>query len=127
MSTRFAPRQGLIIVYAEVYGPQGQTQARLALDTGAVTTTIRTDILVRVGYDLSQPASQARVVTGSRIETVPVLMLLQIDALGQTRADMPIHAYTLPAAANIDGVLGLDFLREQTLTIDFKQGLLTLA
>ncbi len=40
---------------------------------------------------------------------------------------MTILSYTLPAAANIDGVLGLDFLREQTLTIDFKQGLLTLA
>lgn len=127
MSTRFAPRQGLIIVYVDVYGPQGQTQARLALDTGAVTTTIRTDILVRVGYDLFAPARQTRIVTGSRIETVPLLALSQITALGQTQTDMTILSYTLPAAANIDGVLGLDFLREQTLTVDFKQGLLTLA
>lgn len=127
MSTRFAPRQGLIIVYADVYGPLGCIQARFALDTGAVTTTIRTGILEEIGYNLSLPAGQTRIVTGSRIETVPVLVLSQITALGQTKTDMPMLSYTLPAAANIDGVLGLDFLREQTLTIDFRQGLLTLA
>ncbi len=109
MSTRFAPRQGLIIVYADVYGPLGQAQARLALDTGAVTTTIRADILEEIGCDLSKPAAQARIVTGSRIETVPVLVLSQITALGQTKTDMPILSYTLPAAANLDGVLAWTF------------------
>ena len=127
MSARFAPRQGLIIVLTKVYGPLGHRTARLALDTSAVITTISTDVLNEVGYDFSQPIGQSHIVTGSGIETVPVLMLSQITALGQTRTDMPIHAYTLPAAARIDGVLGLDYLREQTLTIDYRTGTLTLA
>ncbi len=127
MTTRFAPRQGLVIVSAEVYGPRGQRAARLALDTGAVTTMISTDILSAAGYDLSQPVSQALIATASTIETVPRLVLMQITALGQTKTDMSILGYTVPAATRVDGVLGLDFLREQTLTIDFKQGLLTLA
>ncbi len=126
MSTRFWPNRGLVLVRAEVYGPLGHVEARLALDTGAVTTMIRTELLDRVGYDLSQPANQTRIVTASGMETVPRLTLSQITALGQTRTNMFIISYTLPAAAHVDGLLGLDYLRGQTLTIDFRQGLLTL-
>lgn len=126
MSTRFWSHTGLIIVRALVHGPEGEAEARLALDTGAVTTTIRTDTLIRAGYDLSAPTERTRIVTGSGIETVPTIVITQMNALQQAQYHMPIHAYTLPAAANIDGLLGLDFLRDRTLTIDFPQGLLTL-
>ena len=35
-------------------------------------------------------------------------------------------AHTLPAGALVSGLLGLDFLRDQVLTIDFRAGQVTL-
>jgi hypothetical protein len=46
---------------------------------------------------------------------------------GMVRAAFAILGLTLPPTAGVDGVLGLDFLRGLTLTIDFRLGEITLA
>jgi hypothetical protein len=51
----------------------------------------------------------------------------RIVALGQERASFPVLAHTLPPSAGIDGLLGLDYLRGQTLTVDFRSGTITLS
>jgi hypothetical protein len=37
-----------------------------------------------------------------------------------------VLSHTLPSSATIDGLLGLDFLRGQMLSIDFRQALVSL-
>ena len=46
MSFPFNPKQGLIIVTARLWGPGGDTAARLALDTGASSTVTGAAVLV---------------------------------------------------------------------------------
>jgi aspartyl protease len=125
--TRFNPASGLIIVVVEVWGPSGSRLARLALDTGATASVIDAAILVSIGYDPALAASRARMTTGSGVEFVPLLPVDRIKALDQERARFPLICHTLPASAGVDGVLGLDFLRGQCLTIDFRGGQVTLA
>jgi hypothetical protein len=36
--------------------------------------------------------------------------------------DYPVVCHTLPAGTKVDGLLGLDFLRGQSLLIDFRAG-----
>lgn len=55
------------------------------------------------------------------------LVLNRFTALGQDRIDFPDLSQALPPGAEIDGVLGLDFLRGQVLTLDFRVGLITLS
>jgi hypothetical protein len=50
-----------------------------------------------------------------------------LSALGQRRFGFPVVAHDLPAQAAVDGLLGLDFLRDQVLTVDFQKGQITLA
>jgi hypothetical protein len=50
----------------------------------------------------------------------------RISALGQERSNFPVLAYTLPAEIGVDGMLGLDFLRGFKLTVDFRDGQLSL-
>jgi hypothetical protein len=38
-----------------------------------------------------------------------------------------VLAHTLPPSAGVDGLLGLDFLRGQVLTVDFRSGRVTVA
>lgn len=65
--------------------------------------------------------------TGSGVEFAPLVKVQRIVALGQERFDLPVLAHTLPPTAAIDGLLGLDFLREQLLEIDFRRGILSLS
>lgn len=69
---------------------------------------------------------QARIITGSGVVPVPLLNVDRVEALGKAATNMRVLCHTLPSRAGIDGVLGLDFLRDTRLVIDFRAGLLTL-
>jgi hypothetical protein len=126
MSFAFNALHGLIIVRTEVEGPSGRAIFRLALDTGATTTLISVAPLVALGYDPALAPSRVQVTTGSGIEFVPRILVTRITALSTDRISFPVLCHTLPSRAGIDGLLGLDFLRGQVLTIDFRAGQVTL-
>ena len=56
----------------------------------------------------------------------PLVTLSRIRGLGQERVDFPVLGHTLPPSADVDGLIGLDFFRHQTLSIDFRTGQITL-
>jgi len=127
MSFPFDPQQRLIIVQAELWGPSARGVLRLALDTGATSTVVNVGILVALGYDPALEPARVQVTTGSGIAFPARVNLDRIIALGQERAGFPVLAHTLPPSAGVDGLLGLDFLRGQSLTIDFRAGQVTVA
>jgi predicted aspartyl protease len=65
------------------------------------------------------------IVTASSRERVSLLAVAEIGALGIRRSSFEIVAHALPEPG-IDGLLGLDFLRDHKLTIDFVNGELEL-
>jgi aspartyl protease family protein len=127
MSVAFAPQRGLIIVEAEVEGPTGKKVVHLVLDTGATRTSINKGLLVSVGYDPAAAAHQVPFTTGSGGGVAPRIRLSKFRALGQERTNFLVLCHTLPPNVRADGLLGLDFFRGQSLTIDFRTGLITLA
>jgi len=84
-------------------------------------------MLVAIGYDPGLASDPVQVTTGSGIEFVPRVILDRAVALGQERLAFTVLAHTLPPSAGVDGLLGLDFFRGQSLTIDFRSGQVTLA
>lgn len=127
MSFPFDAQQGLIIVRAELAGPSGTAILRLALDTGATSTLVNIGMLVSIGYDPALAPERIQVTTGSGVEFVPRITLSKITALGQERSNFPVLCHTLPPSAGVDGLLGLDFFREQALAVDFRNGSITLS
>ena len=126
MSFRFYPNRGLIIVSAELWGPSGSAVLRLALDTGATGTLVNVGMLVALGYDPAMAPDRVQVTTGSGVEFVPLVILDGISALGRKTANFPELGHTLPPSAGVDGLLGLDFIRGLSLTIDFRNGQIAL-
>ena len=126
MSYPFDGRQGVIVVPSELSGPLGSVVIRLAVDTGATRTMVNVGPLALVGYDPSLVADRVQVTTGSGVEYAPVQPVRRIDALGQEREDFEVLAHTLPASARIDGLLGLDYMRDRVLTVDFRAGTVAL-
>ena len=127
MSFPFDSQQGLIIIRTELWGPAGSIVLRLALDTGATGTVVNIGMLVTIGYDPALAPDRIQITTGSGVEFAPRVTLDKITALGQERTDFPVLGHTLPPSAGIDGLLGLDFFRGQSLTVDFRTGQVTLA
>ena len=125
MNYPFRARQGLIIVFTTVFGPKGKTVFQLALDTGASDTMLRPSKLATIGYDFAD-APKVEVTMGNGVVQVPDITLSRISALDQERFNFRVLAHALPPESTIDGVLGLDFMRNHLLTIDFRIGQLSL-
>lgn len=122
MSVSFNPAEGLVIVFAALDGPSGKGVLRLAVDTGATVTLINAPSLVMAGYDPALSNDRYEVATASGVEYASRITVSKLTALGFDRRDLPILCHTLPPSASVDGVLGLDFFRDQVLTIDFRRG-----
>jgi hypothetical protein len=122
----FNAKQGPILVRAQASGPAGSINLNLALDTAATTSVVDLANLIHLGFDPTQPFRRLRMTTGSTIGIVPVFALTRLSALGQHRFAFPIVGHRLPPSSGVDGLLGLDFLRDQVLTIDFRAGQLDL-
>lgn len=126
MTYRFNPRQGHVLVITKLWGPLGEMDIPLALDTGAVKSVLSWQTAALLGYDPACVADRARVVSATGEVWVPRLTVAKIEALGQERREFPFLCHTLPAAAGLDGLLGLDFFRGHRLVVDFRAGLLSI-
>lgn len=59
------------------------------------------------------------------MESAARMTVLKLDALGHEQLNFPIIAFILPVSISIYGLLGLDFLSNHILTLDFKIGEIT--
>lgn len=127
MSHAFDPNDAGIVVHCEVFGPINRSVALLSLDTGATMTILTERFLRSLGFDPAAATVRRQLTTASGHETAVELALPQFDALGRSRFNFPVICMDLPAMAAVDGLLGLDFFRGLTLTLDFRAGQITLA
>jgi predicted aspartyl protease len=125
MNFSFDPNEGLVIVPVRLWGPGGRSIVRLALDTGATATLVNWDIAVLLGYDPSASPTRRQITTPSGVEFAPEVSIDRIEALGMERLRFPVLCHTLPPSADVDGLLGLDFLRGQRVILDFRTGTIT--
>jgi predicted aspartyl protease len=122
----FNPNRGLIRVRVDLVGPVGNTIVHLALDTGATSTLIGMDPLKLVGYDPAASGQPISVTTAGGVVSSFRLPVQSLTALGRTRTNMSVLGHALPPTSSVDGLLGLDFLRGNVLTIDFFKGEITM-
>jgi predicted aspartyl protease len=126
VSATFRSKQGPVYVEVQISGPTGRSNLRLLLDTGATTTLIELVWLSSVGYDPATSTDRVKVAMGGGSVLVPRVTLNRLSALGQHRIGFAVVCHPLPSEAGVDGLLGLDFFRDQILTLDFRNGTISL-
>ena len=129
MTYRFKrePDSGLILVNVEV---DGKYEPRMILDTGASNTTIDSNALYLIGYDLKDSVGTVAIETANGIIESDVFELSTFDSLGLTKASFPIQVYDFLAHgvfSDYDGLLGLDFLEGTKFCIDTRQNTITIS
>jgi len=111
--TTFDPEGDLIIVHARLWGAQGQErELRLVVDTGAGPTIIAPELLDELGYSARQHGEQVastRSIAGR--EQGYMLRVKQLECLGLVEQEFRVYAQDRPSGWDIDGLLGLSFLR----------------
>lgn len=96
----------------------------LILDTGSSFTHLPWRVLQAIGYDPGTSKERVRVVTPSGGEIPPKVKVKRIRALGESLEDVEVLCHDLPPEAKVDGLLGLNFLRNFNIAIRFKEGVI---
>jgi len=126
MSFSFNPLEGVIIISVTVHGPSGEATLLAMLDTGATVSVIDNNVLFTVGYQVDNLVVDTPVLTGNGTILAAQATLDSFSALGKEKRNFPVVCCDLPPISPVDAIVGLDFLRNHILTLDFTTGKLTL-
>lgn len=100
----------LLICAAIIKSKYGQRILRLAVDTGATSTIVRTEAVLEIGLKPSQSDESEVIVTANGVVSAPAVEVPLFGSLGIELHGFKILCHDLPAQSQIMGVLGLDFL-----------------
>lgn len=120
----FDPTARLILVEVQIFGPLGDVTCRFALDTAATTTLVDPGILDALGYSPLTGDEVSSVTSAIGKELGYLRRVRLISALGFTHENFQVNASDLHEDAGIDGLLGLNFLRNFNYEIRSKEGIL---
>ncbi|HWO17870.1 MAG TPA: retropepsin-like aspartic protease [Kofleriaceae bacterium] len=121
-TTTFTPLRELIIVEAKIWGPRGELELDLVLDTGSMHTVILPDIMDDLGFNPRDALAITDVYSAVGKEQGYMIKVPRFEALGFTRTDFPIHVFDLADRYGIDGLIGLSFLHHYDYTVRSAAG-----
>ena len=104
----------------------GNSLVELVLDTGASHTFIDFGILVKEGYRLNDTNGIVAVETANGIIYANKFLIGAINGLGINKTNFEVTSYIFDnPESNFKGVIGLDFIGENEICINFKENKLT--
>lgn len=123
---RREPGNGLIIVSIEI---DNKYELKMVLDTGATNTTIDSNALYLLGYDLKDNIGTVEIETANGIIETEVFEVRHFSSLGQTKNKFQIQVYDFISHgiySEYNGLLGLDFFEGTKICIDLTMNTITL-
>ena len=117
---------GLILVNIEI---DNKYELNMILDTGASNTTIDSNSLYLLGYDLKDSIGTVEIETANEIIETEVFEIDTFYSMGITKEKFQIQVYDFLAHgifSDYNGLLGLDFLEGTKFCIDTKINVITL-
>lgn len=121
---KFNPQISSIIVDTYLEGKIA-LHTKFVLDTGASFVVLPWWIATGLGLKIN-PKKLTATTTASTVENVPLTSIPKVTLLDKTVRNVLCIVKDLPPEAGVDGLLGLSFLRNFHLSLDFKRGLLQL-
>ena len=114
------PESGLILVNIEI---DNKYELKMIVDTGATNTTIDSNALYLLGYNLKDNIGTVEIET-------EVFEIGTFTTLGLTKEKFQIQVYDFLSHgifSDYNGLLGLDFLESTTFCIDTRENTITIS
>lgn len=121
---KFNPQTPSIILEAYLEG-KIILHTKLVLDTGASFVVLPWWIATGLGLKID-PKNLTSTTTASTVENVPITTIPKVTVLDKTVRNVLCIIKDLPPEAGVDGLLGLSFLHNFKLLLDFEKGILRL-
>jgi hypothetical protein len=118
------PSKPVIPVYVLLKGPRGQQFIRMALDTGATYTIAPVGAIRAIGYDPATSHDRIEFIAAGSLECKPMVTVDAAQALGVRIPRLRVVCHDLPPQSPVRGLLGLNFLTQMSLHLDFPHHVL---
>jgi len=122
MRHKFDISASVIVVEPELEGEYVSEIIKMVLDTGATYTMLPWKIARVLGLKAEVSERRIDIITASGVESVPLVNLKSIRLFDKKVSNIDVVIHDLPAKSYVDGLLGLNFLRNFELYINFKGG-----
>lgn len=121
----FDSEENLIYLLATIYGPNGRRTLNLALDTGATSTLVSSDIINALGYEVIAD-KKIRLIMGGGVDYAQQVTVQKLNVADQQVKNLTVTCFNLPQESGLDGLLGLNFLRHFDTEINYSNSTLIL-
>ena len=116
-------RDYLFYVRASIGADDRQPKVvRLLIDTGARRTVLPKYLLREFGCNVDQPNQTIRVTAAGGVLQVPIVVVPWFNCIGCRIDQFSVLALDLPPSAQVDGLLGMDFLTRVGAVVDVEKG-----
>jgi len=122
MRHKFDISASVIVVEPELEGEDVSEIIKMVFDTGATYTMLPWKIARVLGLKAEVSERRIDIITASGVESVPLVNLKSIRLFDKKVSNIDVVIHDLPAKSYVDGLLGLNFLRNFDLYINFKDG-----
>lgn len=112
----------IVIERVKVEGPNASREVDLILDSGARFVSLSWEVLEDIGYDPAIVSERVKIVTANGVIEVPLLKVKKISISELFAEEVEVICHTIPELAEVDGLLGLSFLKFFKVTMDFRKG-----
>lgn len=114
----------VIVVYVEIKISDKTVRSKMALDTGATYVMIPLEIAETLGLKPEISKEKTMIITASGIEKVPIVTLDSVRVAGSEAQNIKAVVHDLPPKSYVDGLLGLSFLKNFDVRLNFREGVL---
>lgn len=126
------PLKTPITVFVQIVGLNGKVrELQAVLDTGSVYTLIYWKDAIQLGYGAVYESGLGvaegvgvRAITPAILIDVPLISLKEVKVGGLTATNVEAVVYNLPEMSGIDVLLGISFLKNFNITINYARGVL---
>ena len=125
--TYFDPDAFGIVLFVTISRGNIKRRLKMVLDTGATYCMIPWHIAEELGYKPALSKEYISVNTANGQIHTPTIMVESIIVLGKKVNNCEMMIHDLPETSRVDGLIGLSFLRNCKLSIDFTKGVLELS
>ncbi len=122
MGKTFIDSKSPVIILDVVVEGRFTETARMALDTGYCMIPWRLAKALGLKPELSE--EKVETITASGTEIAPIVTLQSVKVLGVEAKNIRAIIHDLPPKSYVDGLLGLSFLRNFNVNLNFKEGIL---
>ena len=124
---RLTVRSELLFTRAALKHQNRIRVVNLLIDSGSTYTVLSWEVLLSLKLDPATSVPRRSIMAANGLLVLPEVEIEEFHSLGQPIERFPVLAHTIPLGSQVDGLLGMNFLRQFEMDINFKQATIRLS